>query len=1069
MTVDLKKQLRTRSLRARGLLDPFVLPRIDRPLVWNRYLTAIARARRESSPRLIPVLGDAGLGKSTLLGAVWDAENERGLTSLITCSEVSLPDEAVAVSVDLAFGQALGVDIPLSEACRTVAEGGPSLLLVDTLDLVLTRETVIPLRHFFHDLLAANVTVLFTCRDFEYDRYFAAHRHHLPDLDRSVDGFFVPPFTMEEAEEAARRFAEGELGTTIAVRFARSIVELAADRRPIREIVQNPLLLAMLCNLYAGGAVPADLTVARLYETFWRSHVAVVRKRDTPEAAAPRKERICLAIASRILDVSDDHFVDTIPSGDLRGETEDAIGHAAMQELLSEGVIRERLSRLAFFHQTFAEFAIARLLTESSQARRLDAILETLRKSGEAERLHLWPVVRQLLVLVDGDQFREIVRGLSSFNLASFRAVTMAAATRHDSWDLLVALGETAIAEGSEFQAAYLSALASAGTDIRKEAEPLLLKVIEEGDSRAAMLASKMLGNFAADEVSIPLAGVLDAIERRAGPDSENFTRNELQAAMIDGLTDSPAPRAISAARLLELRELLPLLTAPARERLMCAHAYESASIADAEALLAALRTEPLPNTLHEPAALLLERIVKATPDGGAAELIALLDGRWESGWQFARGRAVASLLEALPERAADVVRLMLTSSGTAVAACHTALVGAGTDVAVRIASALLADWDLAADRIGLTAAVVQSIAGELPEEMRDLLRERLAPLVSEKNQKTVVALAALASSAEHEPAVISLVDNLSDDAAFNVLPPVVRAFRRPLGAAALRAALERVECAHSRGAAERARVKLVNLLPEPERSETLTRLSVDARFPERTRTASAALAVSIGPEASLSALVPIVARPQQNTRLHVVLALSRAVANGSSLPVEDLETLAAYLRDERDSAILQAFFELATSWIRARRTVPDEVLRVCQSAFVPRLLDLGGGAQRAAIVCLKWAASLCDPGTDGFNRIRAMIIEVFLRVDFQRFGDGESEGLEMLSHIARKEPSFGRTLVDAWEKGVANSQPVAPYTLRALVYLLNRTRDRDLYTRMLLNPACPQVVRSMILKHLDA
>jgi hypothetical protein len=61
-----------------------------------------------------------------------------------------------------------------------------------------------------------------------------------------------------------------------------------------------------------------------------------------------------------------------------------------------------------------------------------------------------------------------------------------------------------------------------------------------------------------------------------------------------------------------------------------------------------------------------------------------------------------------------------------------------------------------------------------------------------------------------------------------------------------------------------------------------------------------------------------------------------------------------------------------------------------------------------------------------------------------------------MLSHIARREPSFGRSMVDEWKKQIARGETVPPYTLRSLVYLLNRTRDRDLYNRILLNPACP-------------
>jgi len=804
--------------------------------------------------------------------------------------------------------------------------------------------------------------------------------------------------------------------------------------------------------------------VAALYERFWTSQVAVTRRRETPEEAGPRKERICLALASLLLDASDEHFVETVATGDLRNVTEDSVGQTALLELRSEGVLRERFSRFAFFHQTFAEFVVARLLAESSQAARRHAVLEKLQTRGEAEALHLWPVLRQLLVLTDYDSFRDIAARLATLNLAAFRAVTMAAATRTDGWDVLAGLVDSAVAGGPEFQGAYLLALETAAAGRESQAVLPLLTLIKEGDDRAATRASRVLGEFAARSDAIAFAGILDVIDRRAGSGGNEFTRNEQQAAFMDGFATPRRRRDSRPSRLRELSGLLPRLTTPARERLIREHAEGSSSLADAEELLSELRAEQLPKPLYQPAALLLRRTLGTR----ARDWRTLFEGKWNPGWQYARGQALGLLLRASPDLATDIVRLMLTADGLAVSACETAIASAeGNDVAVCVASAILAEWEHATARIRLTSDVIAEIAEGLPEELRIALRERITPLVSGPDRKVVIALAALASTPDDERAVIAQLDRLPENDVLEILPPMVRAFDQTLRANALRDALALLGHASPSGKADLTRVRLVNLLPEPRRSETLTQLTTDRRFSAHAD-ASAALAERIAPNASLSELVPILARPQLSMRFHAIQALRRAAEAGGMISPEDLVAVAAYLRDEHDPGIIQELFNLATLWIRAQQTLPEELLTIIGSAFIPRLAGLHGGAQREAILFLKWAASFSEGDTAPFARIRAMIVEVFRRLDFQRFHDGVTEGLEMLSHIARREPSFGRSMVDEWEKQIARGETVAPYTLRSLVYLLNRTRDRDLYNRILLNPACPTAVRSLILKMLD-
>ena len=80
--------------RSRHALDPYILPRIRRSTLLEKCLKAIQRGTREQKRRVIPIIGPAGYGKSTILGNIYDElDSERvnansGWIALVRCNDL---------------------------------------------------------------------------------------------------------------------------------------------------------------------------------------------------------------------------------------------------------------------------------------------------------------------------------------------------------------------------------------------------------------------------------------------------------------------------------------------------------------------------------------------------------------------------------------------------------------------------------------------------------------------------------------------------------------------------------------------------------------------------------------------------------------------------------------------------------------------------------------------------------------------------------------------------------------------------------------------------------------------
>ncbi|HSG39285.1 MAG TPA: hypothetical protein VLE27_06575, partial [Thermoanaerobaculia bacterium] len=495
-----------------------------------------------------------------MLGEIYDALREERIPwiLLIECGELGL---VTGEDLDIAMGKAAGSrGEPLTQVALELARSqGVGVVMIDTLDLVLHPSMVPSFQRVLSDLGEAEVTVVFTCRDHDYDMVLGP-RDRLKQVVERIDRFQVFPFQPGEIEEAARAFVDrrvGEAGSLAGQVFARKILDLSADSRPLRQITESPLLLAMLCELFTEEMeVPRDLTVSQLYERYWQEKVVNSRRLGpaTPELIA--KPRLCLQIAEKLFERSEENLQESIPEADLDLEGPRA---GARLDLLSEGVLKShQLAGLRFFHQTFLEFTLARwLLTSRAGMTARERIVDALGRRGEEAPLYWWPVVRQLLVMASEEDFVRIWSHLALESPVAFRTASLAAAVRSEAPLLRDLLGR-ALQLGAEHQWYLCFAVESAPSLDADFTWEIVLGILENGQKKGALSAVQTavsLLETAGSGLARRLRAVLDAIEARYQGDRIREEKVEIQGQLFQGYLPFLTDRGVSEPEVFDLLE----------------------------------------------------------------------------------------------------------------------------------------------------------------------------------------------------------------------------------------------------------------------------------------------------------------------------------------------------------------------------------------------------------------------------------------------------------------------------------------------------------------------------------
>jgi nucleoside phosphorylase len=525
-----------------SLTEPsrLVIPIQRRTSLDTAFLPAVRAA--VENPAVVAIYAEAGLGKSVLLGQLYDdlaADLTLGLV-LISASAKVRDHPSDPGELDRQLGLAVGRAEPLTAILdRQRRAGLRPVVLLDTLDVILDATSQPVLATFLYQLIVGGVPVVMTCRDFEYRTYLDPLPERAPLLAPLVDP--KPIYRLKEPE--VRTFALAYLTgnrtmtPTAAEGFVDRLLHLRSRRRAVVEICGSPLLLRLVCQIYGDAEVPEDLTVARLYEQYWNQYVRDDPRRPVGGSTAAGRDRICRAGARLLRAASTTAFTEEFDPAELDLGADDAL-----EGLQSAGVLVPGAdpSRLRFFHQTLAEYAMARDLSADPIERAV--FLATLHDASRGS--HLWQVLLQLLyTLPDGEPYQAAVAALDLSDQFALRAAALSAVDRRGP-AVLTQLMKRARTLSGDHQRHVVEALGAAGEAGIDDAIGRLAEAIEWLDERVVFAGATVLGRLISrhtgDRTAAIQAAVGSVVGRRSTLDDER--REHLTAALLQALTEPSQP-----------------------------------------------------------------------------------------------------------------------------------------------------------------------------------------------------------------------------------------------------------------------------------------------------------------------------------------------------------------------------------------------------------------------------------------------------------------------------------------------------------------------------------------------
>ena len=534
----------------RRALNPITLDRISRKCV-RLYLQEISNSvGNNEEQKVIAIIGDAGYGKTTIMGDIYDHMRAKvGWIAIVRCDNLYLEPNLSIEYLATALGKYI-YDNKASDSITNISSSltknyGRGVLLIDTLDLVLNQTFIEPFHRVLRELTTKGTTVVFTCRDYEYDHILKPDVK-LYTLPSKVKGHRVPRFSKWEIMRAAQAFFKKSKNLDAINKgkeFGRRIVKLSAHDYQLREIICKPLLLRMLCELCEDdGVVPQNLTVSKLYGLYWNERIAKLRPNSnlpievSPAEVERKQEKLCWNVAKAAFDSSYERLELLVRRSDI-GEIErfDKIDNLAYEKIRSEGVLiaeKNQVDLVRFFHQSFMEYAIALWLDKREAKDARERLLETLRNPDAW--FDWWRIMREYLTIARPGEFQRIIDTdqLDMSNDRAFYAVAFAAASRNEP-SALEKLLPTALERGGHYQQILFEAAISTPTCHAEVAWKVILTLLRKGEYQiAANIAQKsreMLARLKSNLDSCIDAAILAIKERTLNTNAESGTQaNEL-------------------------------------------------------------------------------------------------------------------------------------------------------------------------------------------------------------------------------------------------------------------------------------------------------------------------------------------------------------------------------------------------------------------------------------------------------------------------------------------------------------------------------------------------------------
>lgn len=1065
---------------ARSGLEPYILPRISRPVVEGKYIPAILRGLDDGRERVIPIIGPAGYGKSTILGDIYDQLSalQVGWIALVRCNDLIIDNAKLSIEqFSTAIGEgACGTPRSFTQMAQELtAQQGRGVLLMDTVDIILSAQLVPVLRGALIQLLDSHTTVVFTCRDYEYAAFLEPTSDRLAGILESVDRYQVPAFAPEEIRSATLGFIQTNPEIDLRDQgqaFANSILDLSADNRSLREIVSNPLLLAMLCELFAAeGLVPQDLTVSKLYRRYWEQKIDKSRKFGPQSAETIQKRWLCLEVAKTTFDHSREHFQDSVYERDLDLAAIPVVS-GAYAELFSEGVLKSQPNgKIGFFHQTFLEYSIARWLATDSGAAAREWLLDTLKGAGvTGVNTQWWAVIRQLLAIVDKAEFDRLVELLDLSDLATFRTVAYATVWNADVSQVRRLLAR-ALHLGREHQNILRDAIEVAPNSLAEPAWEIVVELVAQAEWPIAVKAAQTAGQLVArnDVVHKRIPEILTAFQSRL--QKREFVTNDRDdnADLVGWFLSSilaAADTRLSTTVLGTLRDRYESLSTGNQLIVIRLHLLPRVAREDQFALFEKVSKETAPARLKEALTLLTQPLIvsneAAVEKIFGKSLVEVLHAQLPDGWANIQAKAVGRHLKDNPLVLKTIIDDLFQGEESRIGQNQKALVeaaqyGAGEEIVENLLHTSVGT--VPNERVATLVSILQHLAPQVSPARQQHIATWLV-LESPDN-----SLAALSFLRNDSPAVGELL--------LVLLPRVSANQRARFSRRILRNSSERVTAV----IAEKLEKQLLSDLPNAEseialaelygvlakRSEPAIEKLIRLSLKNSERVARAAsrklVDISASQRITVATILPLAQSRIAGVRLNCLNAIRNIAETRAEMNASDVARVYTAFANELQELVLQSLFQLTAIWVAANKQVPDVIV----TAFAELTLRLlrgdtaGSGTMRVVIKTLKVLAQTEDPAAE--QKIAEIARTLLRSVNLEEIDDGESETIDLLSAVARRDRSFLSLIVeDCADLPWRNARAVASSVKRV------EGAGSVLLDRLLAADSCSPAVKNFIL-----
>jgi len=230
--------------------------------------------------------------------------------------------------------------------------------------------------------------------------------------------------------------------------------------------------------------------------------------------------------------------------------------------------------------------------------------------------------------------------------------------------------------------------------------------------------------------------------------------------------------------------------------------------------------------------------------------------------------------------------------------------------------------------------------------------------------------------------------------------------------------------------------------------------------------TASQDIETICGDSLTIEQILPFLESRFPGVRTSGLMTLKYRLDNALPFTEEDLLQVCDRLQDEKNQAVVRAFFTLINTWARQQRPVPLPALTLLHT-LPPRLAALNlfeGGTARSLLDVLKAIAQTATPSFPT-DRLSQSTHYLLTSINMAQVRNGESEMIDLLCAIHRLDPHFLSQFVH--NDGEAIVQQDWFWNISAVIKTINRVEgyNAPLLQQILNAEWCTPKISNLILE----